>query len=59
MLGVFDLDGPLGGAFVEVRLLGVLELLGGPAGRDTLALHSGENKARSEKSYEPSGFLFF
>lgn len=47
MLGVFDLDGPLGGAFVEVRLLGVLELLGGPAGRDALALHSGENKAKS------------
>lgn len=58
MLGVFDLGGPLGGAFVEARLLGVLELLGGPAGRDALALHSGENKARSQKSYEPSGFLF-
>lgn len=51
MLGVFDLDRPLGGAFVEVRLLGVLELLGGPVGRDALALHSGENKARSEKYY--------
>lgn len=58
MLGVFDLGGPLGGAFVEARLLGVLELLGGPAGRDALALHSGENKAGSQESYEPSGFLF-
>lgn len=49
--GVFVLDGPLGGAFVEPRPLGVLEALGGAAGRDALALHSGENKARSEQSH--------
>lgn len=36
---------------MEVRPVGVLVLLGGPAGRDTLALHSGENKAWSENCH--------